>query len=339
MFKLIALCVVLVACVSAAPLSGGEGGGFRGRINGPGGAVSAEAKIKGLKAVLYLFAPTSWIDAWNAISADGQECFVNTASDPANKDLYSSDDTAKIKEDLQNKCPAASAQIGAFIDATEQTYKSLPASFVADIKSWGQQIQSLGQQAGTAAAGAAPSSTAVKERISQFASITATFTGQLAALPESERQQISAAFPKLTAFISGDHAVEFLNQLTALYKTIGAGNVDPAALKTQAQQLKTTLQAVWQQYAAQNAEGLQEAGKLLGKDLTQADKFFQQKFEANGQAGGNGFRFGGNAEGSANTDEAKQRAQQAANEFGQQRSVNGQASANQNAGAAGLSAQ
>jgi hypothetical protein len=60
---------------------------------------------------------------------------------------------------------------------------------------------------------------------------------------------------------------------------LGSGNVDASALQTQGQQLKTTLQAVWQQYQALNADGLKQASELLGKDLTQIGAAF------NAQAG------------------------------------------------------
>jgi hypothetical protein len=68
--------------------------------------------------------------------------------------------------------------------------------------------------------------------------------------------------------ILGDHAVEFLNEVTDLYKTMGSGNFNPDSLKDPAKKLVTTWGTIWQQYKEKNADGLKKAGDLLGKDLS-----------------------------------------------------------------------
>jgi len=258
----------------------------------------AEAKIKGFKAVLYLFAPTAWIDAWDKVPAEGQQCFfMNAASNPANTAVFSSDDTQQIKQLVQTQCPTGATEIGNFLDATEASVKSLPATFLADSKAYGVQAQQIGEQlkqsmsTGGANVQQQLGSSAAKQQLSQFSAITADFVAKIATYSDADRQQISAAFPKLQPFISGDHAVEFLNEVSALYKTLGAGNFDANALKAQAQSLKPTLQAVWEQYKTVNADGLQQAGQLLGKDLTKADSMLNMQGGAS--SGQNGFNFGG----------------------------------------------
>jgi len=269
--------VLLVSLVNGASLY--SGGSLNGVKGSQGGNVSVDAKIKGFKAVLYLFAPDSWINAWNAIPVDGQTCFIQEASDPANADVFISDDIQKIKQQLQSECQTGSTEIGNFIDASEQTFTSLPATFLADSKAWATQAQALGEQLKQSAGNGISvqqkmGSDVYKQTIVQFSNITAALTGKIAAYSAADRQQIATAFPKLQPFISGDHAVEFLNEVTALYQTLGAGSLNASSLKTQALQIKPTLQAIWQEYKTENADGLKQAGLLLGKDLTQADAMF-----------------------------------------------------------------
>jgi len=304
MIKCIVGATLLISLVSGASLY--AGGSLNANPSGVSANTGVDMKAKGFKAILYLFAPDSWISAWNAIPEAGQDCFVQESGDPQNAQLYNSDDIQAIKQQIQTKCQTGATEIGNFLDATEQTFKSLPAVFLADSKAYGAQAQTLGEQfKQLAATGGANiqqqmGSAAFKQKIAQFSTITADFTAKLAAYSDADRQQIAAAFPKLQAFISGDNAVTFLNQVTALYRTLGSATLDANALKTQAQQLKPTLQAIWQQYKTQNADGLKQAGQLLGKDLSQmgTDSMFNAQTDGaintNGAVNPNsGLKFGG----------------------------------------------
>lgn len=139
------------------------------------------------------------------IPAEGQNCFLTTASDPANAELYNSDDVDRIKQDLQTKCASSATQLGSFLDLTSQSVKSLPASFLQDSKAWGEQMQALGEQIkqASATAGNQADPSVFKQYIGQFAKSTADFTAKVAALSQTDRDQIAAAFPKIQPFISG----------------------------------------------------------------------------------------------------------------------------------------
>jgi len=276
---------LLVSLVSGASLyaGGNYGGGNYAGVNFTGDLkcnVSAEAKSNGFLAFLYLFAPQSWITTWQAIPINGQECFIDTASNPANSAIFEADDVQQIQQLLQNNCQNGSVtQINSFLDAIEQTVDSLPSNFIADATTWGQQAQSLGNSLKASANGTINvkqgwGSNATRQAIAQFSSITADFTGKIANYSLADRQQIASAFPKLQPFISGDQSVEFLKEVTSLYQALGAGNLDTTSLRNITQQLKPTLQTIWQEYTTENAAGLQQAGKLVGQNLSQAGAAF-----------------------------------------------------------------
>ncbi|KAI6203991.1 hypothetical protein M3Y94_00620800 [Aphelenchoides besseyi] len=209
-----------VSAVVAAPVGGNlnaQGGdpansGFSGNLRGPGGEVSVDTKLRHFKGTLYLFAPQSWIDTFNAIPQQGQECLLNTFSDPTNAAVANSNDVEQAKQLAANACPDNSAQINAFFDATEATIKSLPETFTTQLKAFGEQAKQLGesfkQQAGSAAPsvpGSAPNTGApnmngMKQKIAEFSKISATFLQQLSTLPQETRQQIANAFPQTYAF-------------------------------------------------------------------------------------------------------------------------------------------
>ncbi|KAI6179841.1 hypothetical protein M3Y98_00654300 [Aphelenchoides besseyi] len=281
-----------VSAVVAAPIGGNlnvQGGdpansGLSGNLRGPGGGVSVDTKLRHFKGTLYLFAPQSWIDTFNAIPQQGQECLLNTFSDPTNAAVTNSNDVEQAKQLAANACPDNSAQINAFFDATESTIKSLPETFITQLKAFGEQAKQLGesfkQQAvpGSAPNAGAPNMSGMKQKIAEFSKISATFLQQLSALPQETRQQIANAFPKLTPFIVGPNSDTFLKELTELYTTLSSGQFDANTLRTEGQQLKTALTAVWNDYKIANADGLQQASTLFGRDLSssfQSGSFLQ----------------------------------------------------------------
>jgi hypothetical protein len=329
------LLALLVSIAAAAPLSGSvsSSANFNGASFGGNSNVDVDTKIKGFGAFLYLVAPQSWITAWEGISDEGKKCFMNAASDPASADIYNGDDENKIKEDLKAKCASTYDKLEAFCNATKSTMENLPKSFLDISKTWGQQMQDLGNKYKNAgSAGAVQSASAAKDMISQFSKPTGDYMAALAALSQEDRQKISDAFPKLTAFFSGDHAVEFLNEITELYKTMGNGNFNADSLKDPAKKLVTTWGTIWQQYKENNKDGLTKASGLLGKDLTKAGDEFAAELtaKANGASNGmSGFPSNGaipaaspmgaqpfgapsmNAGGSMNVDGIKKRAEEA----------------------------
>jgi len=279
------------------------------------------------------------------IPEEGLECF-DKVSDLRNTQLYSSGDIQLIiqliKQQTQSKCLVGAAEIGKFLDAVVLTFKSLPNSFVADAKTYGVQVQALGTQIGqTVSSGGINVQQqpldAFKQKIPQLAKLTATFTSQLASYPDSNRQAIASAFPKLQPFITGPNIVEVLNNITALYKAVGSGNFDVNTLATEFQQLKPALLNIWKQYTTQNADGLKQAGLLLGKDLTQVNVMFNT--QAFGSVDPNGVKFGGQASqsnsGVSNVvaqpiEQGVQQLKEPVNEF-QQPLASGQASINNQA--------
>lgn len=77
-----------------------------------------------------MFAPDSWTNAWNATPTEGKKCFMNTAGNPANSEIYNSNDNEKIKADLQSKCASSYTQLATFCDTTDATMKQLPQNFL-----------------------------------------------------------------------------------------------------------------------------------------------------------------------------------------------------------------
>lgn len=61
-------------------------------------------------------APDSWMTAFNAISEEGQKCLLKASSDPANKELYRTNNPENMKKDLQNRCPNDIKELSAFVD-------------------------------------------------------------------------------------------------------------------------------------------------------------------------------------------------------------------------------
>jgi hypothetical protein len=286
------LLALFVGQTVAAPLNANSNVNVNGNFNSwnaNGNQPDTATKIKGFEAFLYLLAPDSWITAWNAISTEGKQCFIETASDPANADIYNSDDNEKIKQNLQSKCASSYTQLAAFCDATDATMKQLPQSFLDISKSWGQQMQTLSKQYSNGMQPSSQSLADAKALISQFSKPTADYMSKLAALSQQDRQQISTVFPKLQPFFSGDHAVEFLNEVSTLYSTMSNGDFNANSLADPAKKLVTTWGTIWQQYKTQNADGLKKAGDLLGKDLTKAGDDFAASLVAKVNSNNNSF--------------------------------------------------
>jgi hypothetical protein len=61
-----------------------------------------------------------------------------------------------------------------------------------------------------------PNGEHLKEYMNEFAKSTAVFTKKLISMSETERKQISTAFPRLQPFFTGNNAVEFLNRINEL---------------------------------------------------------------------------------------------------------------------------
>lgn len=82
------------------------------------------------------------------------------------------------------------------------------------------------------------------------------------------------------------HFLYLSNSTFFRFTSIGSGKVDIPAVKSGVKEVKTILQAIWEQYSTLNAEGIKRAGEILGKDISEMVKSKLDKefngFESNG---------------------------------------------------------
>jgi hypothetical protein len=89
-----------------------------------------------------VFAPESWVNAWDAVGSylsnpffnfqiplTGKDCYITVANDPANAEQFKVGDIAANKKMMEGKCPNEAAKIGAFFEAANETINSLPEAF------------------------------------------------------------------------------------------------------------------------------------------------------------------------------------------------------------------
>uniref|UniRef100_A0A1I7S600 Secreted protein n=1 Tax=Bursaphelenchus xylophilus TaxID=6326 RepID=A0A1I7S600_BURXY len=231
--------------------------------------LNATVYSKFFEASLLLYAPDSWVTAYQAIPEDEVECLLKLTHDPSKfKALRNTADIELVKKLVANGCPDGAQAIGKFFDAASASIQALPEGLVEALEAFADSAKQFQDTVKEAHQAGSPIS---NKTVDDFKNAFTTFLTQFSDLSDADKQKTADTFPKLKAFVVGDNAKQLGTDILGLISKIGDDFKEAAQnpeVQTALQQLQSTFKTVVQEYLADNQKYVDEASTLIGHNIT-----------------------------------------------------------------------